>query len=195
LTEFRLNSKFGQLNILRHHQFVIDEGPRVGLDVDQILKSLPQAIESDSAPFPQANDLDKVVDVVRAVEQGNFKTEELCDSFGFVPRQADYYRNAARYLDLIDGDAVTELGVRLLSQNFRDNRNELLFRCLAARPIFRLCIQILSDRDFDVNRITVTEIEGVVSSVRSDLSSDTQRRRASTVRQWLKWLTENCEFK
>lgn len=53
----------------------------------------------------QANNLDTVIDVFMYIHNHpSCQKEELADYCGFSLRQADYYTNACKYLDLIDDE-------------------------------------------------------------------------------------------
>jgi len=53
--------------------------------------------------LPQANDLDKVIDVMTYIHYHPGCSEgEIADFIGFAVRQARYYVDACRYLDLVE---------------------------------------------------------------------------------------------
>ncbi|BBI66044.1 hypothetical protein PKHYL_02350 [Psychrobacter sp. KH172YL61] len=95
-------------------------------------KTLPQ-LNSQDAPFPQADDFNKIVnlceelvkkyssnlseDIDESSERG-FSKREIADIYDFTDRQADYYANAARYLGLVSIDRgmvyLTDLGLEIM---------------------------------------------------------------------------------
>lgn len=53
--------------------------------------------------LPQANDLDHVIDVVAYINScPRCSLDDIAEYMGFTYRQARYYFDAARYLDLVD---------------------------------------------------------------------------------------------
>ena len=67
----------------------------------------------------QANNLDMLIDVFMFIYQHPKCTkQELADYCGFTLRQADYYTNACKYLDLINDDwSATELAIDIFENN------------------------------------------------------------------------------
>ena len=67
----------------------------------------------------QANNLDMVVDTFMYIYMHPDCTkQELADYCGFTLRQADYYTNACKYLDLINDDwSKTPLAVDIFTNN------------------------------------------------------------------------------
>ncbi len=52
-------------------------------------------------PFPQANDIDKIIDLILNFNNGLNNKWAISEFFGFDERQGDYYGNAAVYLGLL----------------------------------------------------------------------------------------------
>lgn len=65
-----------------------------------MLVEMPPGQEPD-VPYPQANDLDKVIDIVTNNKAGLTTKSAIADFFDFEERQGDYYANAAVYLGLL----------------------------------------------------------------------------------------------
>ena len=97
------------------------------------------------------------------------------ETFGFSPRQADYYTNAARYL-----------GLEELRGN-RDERNLTLVEALAARPVFREMLESVAQSE---RALTVDEAMALMRAAELGLGDSTLRRRAGTVVAWSQWVAE-----
>ena len=67
----------------------------------------------------QANNLDMVIDTFMYIYMHpGCSKQELADYCGFTLRQADYYTNACKYLDLINDDwSKTPLAIDIFSNN------------------------------------------------------------------------------
>ncbi len=67
----------------------------------------------------QANNLDTVIDTFMYIYMHpDCSKQELADYCGFTLRQADYYTNACKYLDLINDDwSKTSLAVDIFTNN------------------------------------------------------------------------------
>jgi hypothetical protein len=196
LTEFALGEKFGDYKIVQNERFVLDRYVLARADIDILLRNSPSSSENLSVPFPQANSLDRVVEIVDLASRGFNDKAELADIFGFDPRQSHYYTSAAKYLELLNIEGhPTELGKSLLSQPHRLNRTELLLKSLLRTSVFRQILVSLKQRNYDVDALQTDEIGDIISDARPELVARTRERRASTVRAWLRWLVANCDFK
>ena len=193
LTEFEFASRFGELIAVRSGSYLIDETPALQVNVLQVLASTPQETEH-YAPYPQANDLDKVIDLVGAVDRGANDKSLIADYFEFDERQGDYYANAARYLGFLDRSGhmftTTGYGRALLDTQSRQKRTRLLLEQICKRPSLRQILYLLASREYDLAAIANDEIADIIRQ-HTGLSGATVERRASTVRSWLAWLLHN----
>lgn len=198
LTEFSFGAEFGQIEKKRQEYFVIQEDSVVLVrgDLGTVARYRPSPEEDLGTPFPQADDMDKVVDVVRLAQREICDDQRLVDILGFVHRQAGYYRNAARYLGFTDGASqLTVVGAKLLSLRHRLDRTELIMNRMFTRPVLREAIMLLIKRDYSPTAIQLFEIEALIEKWRpGEYSDETLKRRALTVRNWLKWLVANCDL-
>lgn len=194
ISEFSFGDKFGEIELCRQEYFVINEDAVAPFDLDTQIRFAATAKEDLTIPFPQADDIDKVVDLLSVLDKGSVSTKELTDIFDFVGRQADYYRNAARYLGLLVQNRITSKGRSLLSESHRINRIEILARCMIARPVFREAIKILVLNDYNLQILSLKDIRKIIELHRTDISGDTIKRRSYTVKKWLEWLVKNLEL-
>ncbi len=196
LAEFGFSEKFGEMRVLRKACYTVNDTPWLSLDLPGLLERVRVEAEPETT-FPQANDLDKVVDLLQMASGGKIGKAEIADLFEFEDRQADYYANAAAYLGLLRREkgtfAVTERGAVFRSLNLRAERTNFLVERMAALPIFRDSLMLLMERDFELAAIGQDEIASIISC-RAALSSTTPLRRASTVRSWLAWILKNSRI-
>ena len=150
-----------------------------------------------SVPYPQANDLDKVADLVPLVDSGLGTKADIAERFEFDERQGDYYANAGRYLGLLDREdgqyIVTDLGRQFAQTRSISGKSRLLIEQLLTRPSFRAAFELLQHRDLKLDTISNDDIAAAVERF-TDLSGTTPGRRASTVRSWLRWILRNSEI-
>lgn len=143
---------------------------------------------------PQADDLNKIVQLVEIVDDGNNTSALVADYFGFDLRQSSYYREAAEYLGLMEFDSnnlysLTPLGSQLLLQSI-ESYPRFLAKLVVNSWIFVELIQRARTR----GAFSVDDIDSVIQSVqKSDgaprYSGDTVRRRRQTIVAWIGWLT------
>ena len=131
-------------------------------------------VAAPGVPFPQADSFARVISLL----ENPVAKAEMPEAFGFTPRQADYYTNAARYLGLNRLDGT------------RDERNLTLVEALASRPVFRGMVELVASQG---RAITKEEAESLMRTAGLGLGESTLRRRAATVAAWSHWLAERLD--
>ena len=78
----------------------------------------------------QANNLDMVIDTFMYIYMHpGCNKQDLADYCGFTLRQADYYTNACKYLDLINNDwSPTNLAIDIFENNPAEVTERILSR-------------------------------------------------------------------
>lgn len=157
-------------------------------------------VPSTNVPFPQADDFERVMDLVAFLAEQPRTVEDLALNYDFHSRQSDYYFNAARYLGLAESvraedgreyREVTDLAREILALPYRDKN--LRFAELA------LGIQPVAETYFEWVRTGMAPSLDWVADVfeRSpfalthkgeQLAESTVHRRAGTIRAWASWL-------
>jgi hypothetical protein len=194
LTEFSFSERFGELHIVRSECYTINDSPIAPIDWPKLLHEIP--CEHEETPFPQADDLDKVADLIKLVNSGVNEKSQFAEFFEFDERQGDYYANAAKYLGFLKRVGhrfeLTEIGAAFSKLLARAERTLWLARQIAKRPSFRECLQLLGQRGYQIESLNVAEISEIISRV-TGLNLTTARRRALTVRSWVAWLLKNSK--
>lgn len=153
--------------------------------------------EPESVPFPQADDLDKVLDLLSGIEQGRTTKSLIAEMFEFDERQGDYYANAARYIGLVTKQKseylLTKLGTRFLHTRSFGQRTKILLDQLLMRPIYRAAVRLLQERNFNLDKVTRSEFAALIQE-HTTLDGSTPSRRALTARSWLRWLVNNSHL-
>ena len=183
--------------------FPIDAGPELPIDLDEMLLSVRKDLSNYlRVPFPQANDLDKIIDITVSFGENRKTSEQISKQFKFHGRQGDYYANAAVYLGFLERDrelpgsfVLTWLGKEIKRCPTGRCRNRILFVQLLKKPVFRSAIILLKDCNYDLNKITKESVALIIRENYSRYTPTTSRRRASTVISWIKWICANFKFK
>ena len=186
---------------LRESSFDIDSGSYIDLD-EMLLSVQKDPLNPARVPFPQANDLDKILDIVVSFDENRKTSEQISKHLKFHGRQGDYYANAAVYLGLLarDQDSVgsfvlTGLGKEIKRCQIRICRTRILFVQLLKKPVFRSTLILLRDYDYDVSKISKDAIALIIMENYIGYSLTTSKRRASTVINWMNWACHNFKFK
>jgi hypothetical protein len=197
LTEFLFGSNFGDLKVVRKECYTINESPEFLLNIPKLLRRVLERREPKDVPYPQADDLDKVVDTVKLIESGVDNKIAISDFFEFAERQGDYYANAACYLGFVKRQGhqfvLTRLGEEFVQLETLAGRTEMLLSQLLSRPTFRAAFKLLAANSFVLESIGRTDVEKIIQS-HTSLSGRTLRRRTSTVLSWLRWILDNCQI-
>ena len=84
--------------------------------------------------LPQANDLEKVINVfVYTLSKSNCTIQDIADFCQFDIRQADYYLGACHYLNLLDNSLqATKIGEEIF--RYRKNIKEKVYRQVIINP-------------------------------------------------------------
>jgi hypothetical protein len=158
--------------------------------LEEILAATELRSKEVDVPFPQADELRRVIDVTDSVAAGLSTRSEISSHYDLDERQADYYANAAIFLCLLvrcgDGFALTEDGMRF-SRMRRTERIVFLIREIASRSVFRQVLETTSLSGKLPTRDRVAELIGQ----QVGLTGKTPNRRAGTVLAWVKWILEN----
>lgn len=156
------------------------------LDLEDIR---PQGLIKYEGPIPQANDLDKVLELVYKVSEGINSAPSIAEHFSFDIRQSSYYREAAEALGLVKSDegkyVLTEIGSKLVSLP-ADRRNAFFTSILLDFSVVNESIQTLRQKKV-LSRI---DLENIIAR-NSTLTGSTVARRALSLSAWLKWISSN----
>src|SRR5208337_5121273 len=156
--------------------------------------------QEPDVPYPQANDLDKVIDIITNFHSAFLSNKPaIAEFFDFDKRQGDYYANAGYYLGLLKRipDSIefdlTRDGKYIAKSENRSRRNLLLLRQMLKRPSFHEIVQLFESNSRDLTTLSIDTLASIIQQY-IELNDTTARRRASTVMSWLKWMEINMEF-
>ena len=125
--------------------------------------------------FPQANDIHKVIKYVdeRTFQYHHDKLANI--SLNFVKRQDSYYKSAANYLKLLNGNVPTEIALHI----YKLDKNELFVN------IVQLILEQEIFLDFYLNRDPIKTVNLLKTNYL--MTNSTAKRRSSTVKAWIGW--------
>lgn len=151
-----------------------------------------EGIVSYKELIPQANDLNKVLELVYKVSEGINNYVDIAKYFDFDVRQSSYYREAAEALSLLyskNGQYyLTEAGQKLVSLT-TEKRNLYFTNILLDFNIVKESIALLKQK----NILTKADMEDIVAR-NSKLSGSTVGRRANSLASWLKWISSSLNI-
>lgn len=161
-----------------------------GNNVKSIIKHLESstALFIDSSLIPQANDLNKVIEVVQLRAKGELLNHENIDGLSSI-RQVKYYTDAAYCLGLMKKNlTVTSSGNFLASRKDIDARYEVLADKFESSEFGWAWMKWSSVST--MQELEADTAEPFLNDCVPGLSSDTARRRSNTLKHWLNTLTK-----
>lgn len=195
LSEISFNESFSDLTELKTASYIMEDSPKLIIDLPLLLDKTKE--ECENITFPQANDLDKVIDIITNFNNEINTKSEIASFFDFEERQADYYANAAVYLGFAKkmpkGFFLTDAGKYFITISSRNERTRLLIVQLLKKPCFRKLISLFIKSGFDLRLMSSEKVVEIISK-NTELSGTTPARRASTALKWLEWIQNNCEL-
>jgi hypothetical protein len=140
-------------------------------------------------PYPQANDLEKVIAVANIVDRGATTPEGIAEALDMSTRQGSYYANAAGYLGLIEknrSEAITSYNLTGLGWSFVDSADE---------DRAGMAAELVTRMD-DCEYVTTDGADALadVLEKHGDLATATAERRAACVKSWAGLTSNQTEF-
>src|SRR3989442_7504179 len=89
--------------------------------------------------IPQADEIQRVMELLRFVGQGVKNAISISEKLGFEPRQSSYYREAAEILGFLDDKeaySLTQLGSEFVGSD-QSGKTKLMACALLCKPIIR----------------------------------------------------------
>lgn len=152
--------------------------------------------ETENDIVPQADDFNKIISLLDALDEGVDNSEGMADHFGFTKRQSRYYSEAAEYLGFLRRAyglyELTDSGVCFLALNATERREHIVKATVNSWVFRELVNQARSKGFFDG-----ADIEMLIRSVQRDgkprYTGTTVGRRRATIESWVRWLAEEFE--
>ena len=139
---------------------------------------------NNSIPFPQANDINKVIALVQAGDEIIKDKEKAKEVINVgTPRQVSYYLSALQYLKYLgQNKKLTERALKL--QNSKSELVSDIYNQLLEDKLFGKAYH-----DFKVTgEVNIDKVTSDLKKENKRLSESTLRRRASTISSWVEWM-------
>lgn len=202
LTQWKFSEILGEAECVKQKAYALEASPTPRLSLSDWQKNLTAAQEEllkgvfhapTLAPLPQANDMDKILDIAACLDGVSRKAAELAFRFDMDFRQGEYYAQALVWLGLCVktpmGYTLNPVGQYVLSGLGRGGRTEKLFHVFMAHPIMSQAISLLAQENFRVEKWPKERLSQVLWPGH-EFSQTTLIRRADTLRHWLEWICQ-----
>jgi hypothetical protein len=196
-------SNYSSATLLKHRRYTIGVTKPTEAEVvtraRKVVESEPVAPKTN-VPFPQADDFERVMDLVSFIAEEPRTVEDLALNYDFHSRQSGYYSNAAKYLGLVESGTgedgreysqATDLAREILELDYRAKVLRYAELALAIKPVAEAYYEWTRSGsaptvDWVAERFASSPF--AVTNVGERLSESTVRRRAQTILSWTKWL-------
>ncbi len=196
--EFRDEFDYNSIRLIQQKNYIIAPEEITKQDVSDIFETI-SLIPEPSVPFPQANNFERVIDLLSLLVERDLTSDEITENYQFDQRQTGYYTNAGRYLGLIEkykavgtGDItfrLTQEAGEILSKR-QKNKYLSLIRKILEHQVFNTVFQLNLSREKMPSK---AEISDIILSSRPELSKKTPGRRQSTVKNWIYWIFKQIQ--
>ncbi|MDU0925024.1 MAG: hypothetical protein E6882_05555 [Veillonella sp.] len=201
LYEYRFNDlqHYNSLELVKHKRYCLEDTHISVEDVQKILKKL-RFNKEPNIQFPQANSFERVINICELLYINDVEKNFITEEYSFDVRQSSYYLDAARYLGLVekslDSDGhdcytLTKLGKSLFSMSYKQRQLKLIETILSYKSFYLTYEAYRNNNEMPSKAEIVSYIHqaGVVDPKTGlPYSDSTNKRRASTVSAWVRWI-------
>ena len=201
LYEYRFNDlqHYNSLELVKHKRYCLEDTHISVEDVRKILKKL-RFNKEPKIQFPQANSFERVINICELLYINDVEKNFITEEYSFDVRQSSYYLDAARYLGLVeksldlDGHdcyTLTQLGKSLFSMFYKQRQLKLIETILSYKSFYLTYEAYRNNNEMPSKAEIVSYIrqaEVVDPKTGLPYSDSTNKRRASTVSAWVRWI-------
>lgn len=178
-----------------------EEEPEVELDdkiifddIKQIFDSIEIVNEPD-LPFPQVDNFKELINISEGLFQNIMSREQIIQVYELQPRQYSFYIAAGEYLGLFEKSNndifLSTKGLKIFMKSEKEKNLSLVHLILEHKPFYDVFRMYLENNKIPhVNEIFLILKENNIYNISSDV---TLKRRATSVRSWIKWIVNLYE--
>lgn len=163
-------------------------------DVKQIFDSV-ELINEPEIPFPQINSFNKLINISEGLFENIMCREEIIEIYDLHSRQYDFFISAGEYLGLFEKSEknifLSTDGLKIFVKDKKEKFLSLINLILQHKPFYDVFNIYLEKNEIpDSNVIFEILKENNIYNITSDV---TLKRRASSVKSWIKWIVSLYE--
>ena len=201
LYEYRFKElqHYNSLELVKHKRYCLEDTHISVEDVQKVLRKI-RFNKEPNIQFPQANSFERVINICELLYINDVEKNFITEEYSFDVRQSSYYLDAARYLGLVeksldlDGHdcyTLTQLGKSLFSMSYKQRQAKLIETILSYKSFYLTYEAYCNNNEMPSKAEIVSYIRqaGVVDPKTGlPYSDSTNKRRASTVSAWVRWI-------
>lgn len=187
---------YNSLVLVRQKNYTVNLETITKRDLNEVVTRANKFVEEPSVPFPQADDFTKVIDLLSYLYEQDMTKDDIAEQLDFDVRQSDYYYNSCLYLELAykyknsAGETfagLTEKGKKIMAMPYRQ-KNLKLAELILKHKVFK---DVYDKFERNGNVSTQYIVQSMMHNKLYGIKSmSTFKRRASTVRAWVKWIND-----
>jgi len=192
---FTNDKYYNSIELVKQKKYQIGSNDIELDDILSILERVKIKPETKGIPFPQADSFIRIVDLIMQIYNINtsLSQEDITTNYAFDVRQAQYYTNAAIYLDLVQKTndreqgvmySITERGINIIERTPK-RRNLALVECLLEKRVLNQTLQLYLQKG---SKPTLNQVVEIMTEAELDLGLNTMSRRGQTVLAWTDWI-------
>lgn len=192
---FKDPENYSSIELINRQNYMLGQETISIGDIINISKNVPSVKEPTKAEcvFPQADSLQKVMDIINLLQTKNNKLsrEDLTLELDFVYRQAYYYADAGKYLNIFKLNEnkfleLTPVGLKFKHLNQKDQRLLLAKQILEHKPFNYVFTDALNNQGTFERDRTYKIIKE--HNFLKEYGESTIIRRSQTINAWLRTL-------
>ena len=192
--KFNDDDDYNSIELVKQKSFAINFEPITLSEVKNIIKNVKEVPEPE-VPFPQADDFEKVINLLEILQSGEKTDDELIEEYNFVKRQAHYYKTAAKYLWYASSSRWEPVKLtakwRKLMGLPRRERLLHIIKNMLSHKVFKKSFELYLDRSWNISNWDIVEI--MVDAKLQGIWATTILRRAQTIKSWCWWIINRTE--
>lgn len=194
--KFENDEDYSSIKLVKSKKYSIEDTEINIQDIQGIFNNVTQFANEPEVAFPQADSFDRVINLCELLLNEAKTKNEITENYAFDKRQTNYYTDAGRYLGLIDKQRIngkivftlTECGKRILNLKYKQRQLEFVKLILNHKAFFEY-LKLYFEKSKQPSKIDTIEIMKKCNLYNIG-STETYKRRASTIRGWIDWILD-----
>jgi hypothetical protein len=192
---FEDSGYYNSIKLVHQRKYAVQDGV-INIEIIQQILNTTTIKDEPEVPFPQADSFKRVINLCELLNEKYILTkEQITQNYNFVPRQAEYYFNAGKYLGLLqrrkeDGMTIfclTQEGANLFDLSIF-NRQIKFIELILSHSMFNSTLRMYLKNGIKPAKKDIIQI--MYNSNLGDITDETYKRRASTVVSWINWIID-----
>lgn len=187
--EFKNPDEYSSLQLVKQKNYSIEDTEITIEDIVKVLERVKLESEPQYVPFPQADSFERIINLCELLNGKDYDREMITQKYAFDVRQTSYYVAAGVYLGLIKPRSfkLTDKGIAILQLNYKKRQLEYC-KLILSHKAFHKVAKLYFERGQMPEKGEIVDIMRD-SNLYHVESESTYRRRASTVKAWVEWIS------